>query len=74
MQETFDKTAEQAAAFQKMWVESMSRVMQAAFTVSPNSPPPDVVRQIRSGKKRKKEKKKKKNKKIIKKNKKKTTR
>lgn len=32
-----------------MWVESMSKVMQAAFTVSPNSPPPDVVRQIRSG-------------------------
>lgn len=49
MEETFDKTAEQAAAFQKMWVESMSKVMQAAFTVSPNSPPPEVMRQIRSG-------------------------
>lgn len=46
---SFDKTAEQAAAFQKIWMESMSKIMQAAFTISPNSPPPDVVRQIRSG-------------------------
>jgi hypothetical protein len=45
----FDKTAEQAAAFQKIWMESMSRIMQAAFTVSPNSPPPEVLHQMRSG-------------------------
>jgi hypothetical protein len=31
MNGTFDKTAEQAAAFQKMWMESMSKIMQAAF-------------------------------------------
>jgi len=45
----FDKTAEQAAAFQKIWMESMSKVMQAAFTVSPNSPPPEILHQLRSG-------------------------
>jgi len=45
----FEKTAEQAAAFQKIWMESMSKLMQTAFTITPNSPPPEVVRQIRSG-------------------------
>src|SRR5882672_3239504 len=45
----FEKTTEQAAAFQKIWMESMSKMMQTAFTVSPNSPPPEVLRQIRSG-------------------------
>ncbi len=49
MEEPFEKNAEQAAAFQKMWLESMSKLMQAAFTISPNSPPPEVMRQIRSG-------------------------
>jgi hypothetical protein len=46
---SFEKTAEQAAAFQKIWVESMTKVMQAAFTVSPNSPPPEMLRNIRTG-------------------------
>jgi len=45
----FQKTAEEAAAFQKIWMESMSKLMQTAFTLSPNSPPPEVLRQIRSG-------------------------
>jgi uncharacterized protein (DUF2267 family) len=49
MSENFEKTAEQAAAFQKIWMESMSKVMQTAFTIGPNSPPPDVLHQIRSG-------------------------
>lgn len=49
MNQDFEKTAEQAAAFQKMWVDSTSKIMQAAFTITPNSPPPDVLRQIRSG-------------------------
>jgi hypothetical protein len=42
-------TAEQMAAFQKMWMESFSKILQGAFTATPNSPPPVVVRQIRSG-------------------------
>jgi hypothetical protein len=45
----FDKAAEEAAAFQKIWLETLSKSMQAAFTLSPNSPPPEVLRQIRSG-------------------------
>src|SRR5437588_5117472 len=42
-------TAEQAAAFQKIWMDSMSKMMQTAFTFGPNSAPPEVLRQIRSG-------------------------
>ena len=42
-------TAEQVAAFQKMWMESFSKILQGTFTATPNSPPPEVVRQIRSG-------------------------
>jgi hypothetical protein len=49
MEQDFEKTAEQTAAFQKIWVDSVSKMMQAAFTITPNSPPPEVLRQIRSG-------------------------
>jgi hypothetical protein len=49
MSDDFEKSAEQAAAFQKIWMESMSKVMQSAFTFGNNSPPPDVLKQIRSG-------------------------
>jgi len=40
---------DQAAAFQRIWTESMAKLMQAAFTGSPASPPPELIRQIRSG-------------------------
>ncbi len=49
MENDLNKTAEEAIAFQKIWLETMSRIMQAAFTISPNSPPPDALRQMRSG-------------------------
>lgn len=49
MDDNFQKTAEEAVSFQKIWMETMSRMMQAAFTFSPNSPPPEIMRQIRSG-------------------------
>lgn len=49
MNEQFEKTAAEAAAFQKIWMETMSRMSQAAFTFSPGSPPPEVLRQIRNG-------------------------
>lgn len=45
----FDTTAEQAAAFQKLWMDSIGKILQAALTVTPNSPPPEVVGQIRAG-------------------------
>lgn len=44
-----EKSAQEAAAFQKIWMETMSKMLQASFTFSPNSPPPEVLRQIRSG-------------------------
>jgi hypothetical protein len=41
--------AQEAAAFQKIWMETMSKLAQSAFTFSPNSPPPEIMKQIRSG-------------------------
>ena len=49
MNDQSEKITDQAAAFQKIWSESMSKLMQAAFTFTPNSPPPELMRQIRSG-------------------------
>lgn len=49
MENNFEKTAEQAAAFQKIWLESASKMIQAGFAVGPNSAPPEVLRQLRSG-------------------------
>ncbi len=49
MNQNVQQTAEQAAAFQKLWMESMSRMVQAALTFTPGSPPPEVLRQIRTG-------------------------
>jgi len=42
-------TPEQAAAFQKMWMDSATKMFQTAFTASPNSPPPELIKQMRSG-------------------------
>ena len=49
MDETFEKTAEQAAAFQKIWIDSASKMIQAGLTIGPNSAPPEILRQVRSG-------------------------
>ncbi len=49
MNTSFEQTAEQAAAFQKIWTESAAKIMQAAFTAAPNSTPPELLRQIRGG-------------------------
>jgi len=49
MSDQAEQFTEQATAFQKIWTESMSKLMQSAFTVSPNSPPPELLKQIRSG-------------------------
>jgi hypothetical protein len=49
MNDTSETTADQAAAFQKIWLESMSKLMQTAFTFTQGSPPPEVLRQIRAG-------------------------
>jgi hypothetical protein len=49
MENNFEKTAEQAAAFQKIWMDSASKMIQAGFACGPNSAPPEVMRQLRSG-------------------------
>lgn len=49
MDNSFEKTAEQAAAFQKIWMDSASKMIQAGFTMGPNSAPPELLRQLRSG-------------------------
>ncbi len=49
MDEILNKTAEEAAAFQKIWIETMSKLVQAGFTISPSSPPPEMARQVRAG-------------------------
>ncbi len=49
MDQNFGFSADQAAAFQKMWTDSAAKILEATLTTSPNSPPPEVLRQIRSG-------------------------
>src|SRR5436190_6674285 len=49
MNQEFTKTAEQMAAFQKIWMESFTQLMQTAMTGVPTSAPPEVLRQMRSG-------------------------
>jgi hypothetical protein len=48
MNDSFEKVTQEAAAFQKIWTESVSKTMLAAFKFSPDSTPPEVLRQIRS--------------------------
>jgi len=49
MTETFEKAAQETAAFQKLCMESISNAMQAAFKFTPDSAPPEILRQIRTG-------------------------
>ena len=41
--------SEQAADFQKIWVESLTKLMQTAFTLRPDAASPELLRQIRNG-------------------------
>ena len=41
--------AEQWSAFQKIWTDTFTRMMQAGMTFSPESTPPEFMRQFRSG-------------------------
>ena len=40
---------EQIAAYQKIWVETIGKLMQSAISLPPNSAPPEVLRQMRGG-------------------------
>jgi len=47
MNNGFEKAAEQAAAFQKLWMESASKMVQAALSATPKADP-DALRQVRT--------------------------
>jgi hypothetical protein len=49
MSENSESTASQAEAFQKIWAESLNKTTHALFSFGPNSAPPEVVRELRSG-------------------------
>jgi hypothetical protein len=49
MNESSENTAEQAAAFQKIWLDSISKLLNSAFTFGGESAPPEIVREIRTG-------------------------
>jgi len=49
MNEDKQSPFEQAAGFQKIWMESMSKMAQAAFATSPESVPPEILKQMRNG-------------------------
>jgi len=49
MSDTPNQNPEPAAAFAKMWSDSCSRLMQAAMSYSPETAPPELLRQIRGG-------------------------
>jgi len=49
MSDQSENFTRQSAAFEKIWLESMSRLMQAAFNFRPGSAPPELLRQIRDG-------------------------
>lgn len=42
-------TTEQWAAFQKIWGDTFTKLMQLGFTFSPESAPPDLMKQMRAG-------------------------
>ena len=44
-----ENTAEQWAAFQKIWTETLMKMMQLNITPPGQTPPPEFLRQIRSG-------------------------
>ncbi len=50
MNETpFDKAAQEAATLQRIWLENLTKALQTAFKFTPDSAPPDIMRQVRTG-------------------------
>ena len=46
---TTDTLTAQMSAFQKIWMETFSRLTQTAFASGPEAVPPEVLRQMRNG-------------------------
>jgi hypothetical protein len=49
MTEPFEKAGQDAAAFQKLCLDSFSKALQAAFAFTPGAAPPEILRDIRTG-------------------------
>src|SRR5208282_3584738 len=49
MSDSPDSNPDPTAAFAKLWSDSCARLMQAAMSHSPETAPPELLRQIRSG-------------------------
>jgi len=49
MTEPFEKAGQDAAAFQKMCLDNFSKAIQAAFSFTPGSAPPEIMREVRTG-------------------------
>ncbi|MDB6017593.1 MAG: hypothetical protein JWR19_2082 [Pedosphaera sp.] len=49
MNDTTENAFEKAAAFQKIWMDTFTRMAQSGFSLSPDSTPPEFLRQMRSG-------------------------
>lgn len=51
MNDKFQENLDKAAAFQKMWAESLTKSVQAAWTSSAggNTAPPEILKQMRAG-------------------------
>lgn len=47
MDDSFQKAYEQAAVFQKLWMDGFTRLAQAGFTPPPETAPMDSLRQMR---------------------------
>jgi len=48
-QEKKPSAADQVASFQKIWSDSLTKTMQAAFSGTSDKLPPEVLRQLRNG-------------------------
>lgn len=49
MSESADNLNQQLSAFQKIWMDTFTRLMQTAFASPPDAAPPELLRQMRSG-------------------------
>ncbi len=49
MSDASNPSSDQTTAFAKMWTDTCSKLMQAAMTFSPETAPPELLRQIRAG-------------------------
>lgn len=49
MEESADKAFKQAAAFQKMWLDTFTTMNHVFADFSPGKPPPEQIRSMRSG-------------------------